>query len=457
MRRAKDEASYIDKGATMTRSHSFILMAGLIGYWQLGCGGIDQGLNPECQSGCVNLLPGTNSSPTLYSITATITPGTNGVAAYVPAEHKFSALVDWAAKTIITGQNGSVQKGALTESNGVWQTQAGLSFSTEFPDTQWDYLAYAQLRLSPTADGCTGDGSGTYSNLAGDMIAQKELTATLVGTVDHDGPEIGANINGLSSIHPLDTIGVGASEVLPAGTTAEWVSSSGAIDATAAKPDDPANGVSGFLLSERALAFGATYNLQVLPAALDLAGNAATAPVSFSTLPDPGLFAQDGFESAPLAYFSGAVAVVDASALPVPTGNQAIAFSPMSWPPGTGCAARFTARLAVPPGATKVKLSHLPYLQKTRGSDTWPYEVRLGVPDGAATMVRYDDAPSSPLTSRWTDTVPGSADYLFLDLEQMELTLPAGVAGEVIFDITRACLEPPTSISGLVIDDLRVE
>jgi hypothetical protein len=39
----------------------------------------------------------------------------------------------------------------------------------------------------------------------------------------------------------------------------------------------------------------------------------------------------------------------------------------------------------------------------------------------------------------------------------MELPLPAGASGEILYDIMAICTKPPFLGAGLVIDDLRLE
>jgi hypothetical protein len=63
----------------------------------------------------------------------------------------------------------------------------------------------------------------------------------------------------------------------------------------------------------------------------------------------------------------------------------------------------------------------------------------------------------APLTKPWKEPLPGSASYSYGDLAQYSVPLPVGTQGEVMFDLSRHCVEPPSLIAGLVIDDLHVE
>lgn len=166
------------------------------------------------------------------------------------------------------------------------------------------------------------------------------------------------------------------------------------------------------------------------------------------------LFAQDGFESAAKLAVVGDVQVVDAATLPVPTGDRALRFLPTG---STTCEDRFTVRMAVPTGASAVKFTVLTFSPVASVYHDAYYTVTLGAPNGPKTSSYFSAVTKAPLSKPWTAPLPGSASYSFGDLSQLTVPLPAETQGEVMFDLSRRCVEPPTRITGLVIDDLRVE
>jgi hypothetical protein len=81
----------------------------------------------------------------------------------------------------------------------------------------------------------------------------------------------------------------------------------------------------------------------------------------------------------------------------------------------------------------------------------------VGAPNGSSAVTYWGSLAKTPLTRPWKDPLPGSTSYTYGDLAQYTVPLPAGTQGEVMFDLSRHCVEPPSLIAGLVIDDLRVE
>lgn len=190
---------------------------------------------------------------------------------------------------------------------------------------------------------------------------------------------------------------------------------------------------------------------------MDLAGNLATNLPSFSTLADPGLFAQDGFEGPVNAYIAGSLAVADSATVPIPAGKKALAIPPYAY--STPCAARFTARMAVAAGATTVKLSTLSYRALTGYPVTMPfsYIFTVAIPNGNLLSTYDSNLKTSPLPNPWTGDLPGSTSNAYGDLQEASLALPSGANGEILFDIVRICAQPGGPMPGLIIDNLRVE
>jgi hypothetical protein len=409
---------------------------------------------------CGSSEPSPPDYPSACSITATLALGDGGIGYLTTLpSHGFTTMIDWSANTVTTGANGEAFQVPLARKGDAWTTQAAMSFRAgpmPYPALTYDRFEYASMTLRPTDTGCTGEASGKYNYLGGDIVYSQPFTATLAGIADGSAPQVTVLSEGGD---PLRFEGAWVNELLPEGTTAELRDDAGHVIPMVSLPDGEAAafGVSSFEAPSMALAFGSTYTLHVLPAFVDLVGNTA-APPTFATLPDPGLFAQDGFESAPKLALAGDVQVVDASTLPVPTGSKALRFLPTS---SMDCEDHFTVRMAVPAGASAVKLAFLPF-----GPASFPpppdyytvtYTVTVGVPNGPKTWAFFGSLPQTPLTAPWKEPLPGSTSYAYGDFQQLTVPLPAGTQGEVMFDLWRHCMEPPALIAGLVIDDLRVE
>jgi hypothetical protein len=385
--------------------------------------------------------------------------------AVMPAEHKFSMTIDWAASTATTGSGGLAGRVKLAEHNGTWTTQDTLGLSLALAGTGLDNrprVSYTTINIRPTADGCAGDAIGDYLWNSTDMLFTIHFKADLAGTNDTDGPAFSVFPKATTDVHPLALYGVAANEVLPAGTNARWAAAAGASVEMGALPTAGTFGVSGFTFAGRALAFGTSYHLEILPAAKDLAGNQTLELPSITTTADPGMFAQDGFEGTLNAFIGGRAKVVDDTSLPIPAGHKALRFA---LPTGAynqdwSCEDRFTARLAIPAGAKSVKLSYLGYWPKVSIEGSLYFLVRLAVPNGASvgySLYGLAVELSTTLPNPWTGTLPGSASFAYGELKQLELPLPAGVGSEVVFDLARLSCEGIIGSTGLIIDDLRVE
>jgi hypothetical protein len=75
-----------------------------------------------------------------------------------PPDHYFSMVIDWAADTATTGEDGEAQEIPLERGNAVWSAQKPIRFALGEDDS----LCYTELQLRPVAGGCTGESSGVY-------------------------------------------------------------------------------------------------------------------------------------------------------------------------------------------------------------------------------------------------------------------------------------------------------
>jgi len=396
--------------------------------------------------------------PTLLAIAAKLAPSRPDAGdSVMPTTHEFSLLVDWIGKTAATGSGGTANQVPIVHHGGVWTTQAPLQLSLAL--TSRPFVTYDWIAITPTPIGCIGQAAGRYDWNATDTLYTIPFDASIAGIADQAGPILSV-VGSFGDVHPLDQNGVMADELLPAGTTADWMASDGSIIPTAALPAESVFGVSGFMLKGLGLAFASSYWLRLLPSTVDLAGNPSSRLVAFSTMAGPGLLAQDGFETAVDALLGGEVSIVDSTTLPIPAGTKALRFDVaggvlnVRW----SCDDRFTARLSVPSGAAFVKFSTLFYAPASVADIRFGGQLRLAVPNGAVTdLGRGWTNGGTALSIPWTGTLPGGDSYTFGGLMEQTFALPPGTTSEVIVDIFRPCREPIMDSAGLVIDDLRVE
>jgi hypothetical protein len=401
-------------------------------------------------------IDGTGPLPAAqYSMTATLTPVLvdGGWSPAPPKSHGFSLLVDWSGNTATTGANRKAQRISLRRTGeSEWESTEPLSFILGWWGND-PRLAYSSLKLVRGKDGCTATAAGIFQQSQGDVIYSTGVSATMVGVPDTTGPQLSVVPSG--EVHPLALTGIVADELLPTGTTAA-LDAAGTSLALVSAMSSGAPGISAFSLPDKALAFGATYSLRVEPDAVDLVGNKTAALPSFATLPDPGLFAQDGFEGPIQAYMTGFAAIASGAAPPIPAGATAVAVPPVD--SITKCPARFTARLAVPTGAANVRFAFMVYRSKSGwGYPSLLYHCAVAVPTGAAVATWDSQLTTTPLPKPWTGDPPGSDLYTYGDLLEAEMPLPPGAGNEVMFDVVRTCAEPGGPPPGIIIDSLRVE
>lgn len=194
-----------------------------------------------------------------------------------------------------------------------------------------------------------------------------------------------------------------------------------------------------------------------------MAGNTGTSSTQITTAPDPGLFAQDGFEGPVNAAMTSLVKVVQAPAMAIPTDQKALAF--LKTQSGTAYA-RFTARLQAPPGATAVKVTYVRF--RVAAPDATSSESHIvwtvGVPNTTAVAVYdKDQAPVTAEPRPWAidPTVQGASGW-FSQPQTLSFPLPApATGGEVLFDVlSNHFISTTTLTSGdgaFLLDDLRVE
>jgi hypothetical protein len=171
---------------------------------------------------------------------------------------------------------------------------------------------------------------------------------------------------------------------------------------------------------------------------LDLSGN-------FATLADPGIFAQDGFETAPNVTLVGAAEVVDqGSGLPIPNGQHALLL-----PPGTSA----TFHLKRATASTKSVSARLVDLGTANGSSTFTrfQSAVIGGTERIDEYPRSEETASPTSHATWTQaTEPRTVQFVLKDAgEDVVVNIALPECGVDLF-----CGAPR---GALLVDELKVE
>jgi hypothetical protein len=272
---------------------------------------------------------------------------------------------------------------------------------------------------SATASAVVGTATGTLGFYQTDEMLTSLFTAVLSAVPDASPPELAGPW--FPSWNPLEPVMLNVSEPLWPGAMVSL--RCGAIASIALATQG------SVFSSNVALAPGDACAL-VIQDLVDLAGNAA--PGSSPLLPpftvvDPGVFPQDGFESGKGGTLEGnAELTTDSDRI---SGLQSLRL--FGAPHGVG---RFTARLAVPTGATTVRatLVEAPNFLGTRQQ----VQVDLGFPGSPS--LSFHPLPAATISD-------GAQAW----------PLPQGLGQEVLFRISTSGCELGAPV--VIVDDLRVE
>lgn len=171
------------------------------------------------------------------------------------------------------------------------------------------------------ADRLVGTGDGAIERSCGDCSYSSPVTLKVSGKPDRTAPALNLPE---TPLNPLDELRVSVSEALKSGLLE--LSGNPPVSLFAGKTD----ALPIWFTTPTVLPFSGTWNVtgvgrDFAERLLDLRA------ASVTTLADPGIFAEDGFETAPNVSLTGAAAVVDASSgLPIPSGSHALLLPPGS-------------------------------------------------------------------------------------------------------------------------------
>jgi hypothetical protein len=309
------------------------------------------------------------------------------------------------------------------------------------------HIEYASIRLTledsdgdGNADRVTGSGRGVLRYNLGDIPQEDSFTVQITGTPDVTPPALEV-VGDDANLHVLDGLRITSSEPLVPGSTARAWHGDTAIELSPSTID----GYVGSFGTKEVLPFGAELRIEIDPVPEDLTGlPAESVPTTVKTMPDPGLFAADGFEADPVAMLGSAQVVTSVGSLPAITGARSLLIEPV---------ARLTMRIPVPVGATHLRLRARSLAEPDSGGCEGS-GIRVGAAGVGILDERFvtsgDDGPDEDIAdSRWVSASP---------VYDMELALPSGVSGELVFDVFGLPLvQPPCGQDALLIDDLRVE
>jgi hypothetical protein len=392
-----------------------------------------------------------------FEVTATLAypPGTPTYG--VPTSERLVLRLDDAPSGSVTAVWGASDGSA---SGTFERTDTGISLRapvqlgvvTTEPDTWEASVRFEALALSLSdrdedgeVDGVEGTGSGTFSHVLGDVQFDYQFTATLGGTPDDTPPELVIQGNP-DALDVLDRLRIVASEPLHPDTKA--VIRYG--DTRVVMEQSPGDGThvrsftTGVLLP-----FGAELGIEFDPAPADLAGLVSeNAPTTARTMAGPGIFAEDGFEGDLAAVLGGAQVVTGVGTLPAIAGTRSLLVEPED---------TLTMRLPLIAGETHLRFQVRVLFDENGSAGCSRLAFRAGFPGLDPASDTYDiyipraEGPEEATgDARWVRASP---------VVGVELALPAGAAGEVIFDAYQKPAMPglPCPNQAFLIDDLRTE
>jgi hypothetical protein len=333
---------------------------------------------------------------------------------------------------------GDVQTVPVQPDGEDWTSRNTVSLSRGCVDRNPGYVSFQRLRLHTSATAATLTVSGEVGVTAGDTITNHALDTAFTGGIDQVGPRVLDCVSGARTLDFPEAPAIVFSEPLAPDAVVRLVPDEGATLGVAAT-ESPALSFPGGTI----LAFGHRYQVDVqgYRDLGGLAGSAAQLPAY--TTPKLAYAAQDGFEGPAAALLRDGAVIDDAAAPPPLSGRRSLYLPPR---------ARYSARLAVAPGDTVVRLSARQVI-----ASSW--EQPAGVPDFYVDLAApYGQLQHTPLRAGEEPFVADSSDSTRRLGTPLELTipLPPGVTDEVMIRIVS-----PGGFDGpehfVQLDDVRVE
>ncbi|HWA77294.1 MAG TPA: hypothetical protein VG937_33395 [Polyangiaceae bacterium] len=286
------------------------------------------------------------------------------------------------------------------------------------------------------ADEISGEGKGSAMQILGDVGVTAQLEFALHGAPDAQPPALILP----TTVHPLDGVRLFASEPVALGSKVTLKNGASSVALGGYTASD---GALGSFSSPVVLPFASSWDIAVTGA--DLIGlpfkTSGLAPLQM--LADPGVFAQDGFESTPKVLLVGNAAIVSGIGnLPAISGTKSL------FVPPTGTATLHLARVA---GKNNVRFTAQP-LSSTNGIGVGAPPVQAGVYFGS------ERVRASAPTTAGTSSPTGDATWSYAGSKQAyTLTLSESEGDVVVLIAPPGCFGFCPLPQAILIDDLRVE
>ena len=291
-------------------------------------------------------------------------------------------------------------------------------------------------------DALEGTGTGEFRQFLGGVEHAQPFTVELRGDLDATPPVLAID-GDTAAFNVLDQLRIVTSEPLDPATTA--VLSYG--DTRVVLEQGPGAGpyARSFGVSTL-LPFGTDMRIEFDPAPRDLAGLASeNVPTTVRTMAAPGLFSEDGFEGELVAVTRGAEVVPGVGTLPAITGTRSLLIESGD---------TLTARIPLTGGETHLRFQARWLTDGVGYPGCTGIGVRAGfpgLPDASNIAGIYLLLPSELDEETGDETWPMAGPII-----SVEHALPAGAAGEVIFDVfVPQTLLGPCLNWAMLIDDLR--
>jgi hypothetical protein len=296
-------------------------------------------------------------------------------------------------------------------------------------------------------DAVQGSGTCSYSYFIPDVEERVSCAFTLQGNPDITPPEL-VITSDAANHDVLALLSIGASEPLDPATKAVLRYGDTRIEMAAFPEDAPY--VQYFSTAE-ILPFATELRIELDPPPQDLGGLAVqNLPLAVNTMPDPGIFGEDGFEGEVAAVLDGAEIVTGVGEIAAIAGTRALLVESGD---------RAVLRVPLTGGETHVRFQYRMLAESTEYSGCSSLTVRAGFPG----LPPYQNASSHRLSRPEVFDQPTSHEVWGAagPIVEQEITVLDGTTGEVILrffdDPSFGTYGPQCPPTALLIDELRAE
>lgn len=399
-------------------------------------------------------------------VTPTFEPGGQDPG-LLPDQHAFVLRLNDAGTgtSAIAGTWGTVQTGRFDRlSTGIRQLAEPMRVAVvpaEQPQTGCNgaAMSYESMQLTPLdgdddgmADSLRGTATGHFERVTGDVVEVVGFEATLEATLDTVSPALA--FAGPENGHdPLAPIHVIASEPLPGNVVLSLRSlATGQIFALS-PVDGVAPAAAHFATAaDVLLPFDDALLLEVEPALQDMAGNegfTTSAPL-LQTLPGPGDFVADGFESDLNGYLEGDTQLVERiGEVPAILDFQSLLLGP---------GGRITVQIPIGNFGTTLWFDYRLLFQTPDGGDMTG-EIVFAAPGQELVRLPLSVTPALPaeLIATGDPMWPYAGPVLTFGQELPYADLPEQIFVSVQITAPPACFGPVPPLPAILLDDLHID